>query len=438
MEKIRFGITASGYMARTHAEAIKRLGQTATLVAISGGTRAPGLAAQYGAARGREPSVEAMARRKDIDAIVVTTPQSLHFREVMLALEAGKHVLIEKPMATSVEDCDRMLEEAARRRLVIAVGYNLRFRNNPPRARELIAAGAIGRVVAVHHTMVFDAELFNTGNFGGNKSWIHLPENLGLVVDGLPHAIDTIRWLTGAEVKSVAGFARTFMPDRQNKDTAVGVFEFTNGAICSAFVCFGAARSLSPRIFALQHHRHERAARHGRIRRFAPVGPEGWMAPGDDPAPGRFQQRRHRLRRRAHESLLRPNSVFHRRHSRQADDGGQRRRWAGRLGRGSGLVESVAGEPPGGASLGLAAGAPTRMPINDRGRGGTGLGDGPALGRSTNRRGQRLPPYLESEGAVSCRAWLVVGLLWVVACSLYVTRNLFVTMHRVDRGGDFR
>ena len=111
MKKIRFGITGSGYMGRTHAEAIKQLSATAELVAIWGGTRAPGLAERYGAAY--EPTLEGLMQRKDIDVVVISTPHQNHFQEVMLALAGGKHVLIEKPMATKVEDCDAMLAAAA-------------------------------------------------------------------------------------------------------------------------------------------------------------------------------------------------------------------------------------------------------------------------------------------------------------------------------------
>ncbi|MEO7600154.1 MAG: Gfo/Idh/MocA family oxidoreductase, partial [Opitutus sp.] len=107
MKKIRFGITGSGYMGRTHAQAIKSLGDSAELVAIWGGSRAPALAEKYGAAY--EPTMEGLMRRKDIDAVVISTPHHLHVQEVLLALENGKHALIEKPMATKVEDCDRML-----------------------------------------------------------------------------------------------------------------------------------------------------------------------------------------------------------------------------------------------------------------------------------------------------------------------------------------
>ena len=228
MEKVRFGITGSGFMGRTHAEAIHHLGSTAALVAVWGGSRAPELARRFGV--DCESSAEALARRPDIDAIVVTTPHHLHAGEAMLALEAGKHVLVEKPMATTLADCDRMLEAAARDHLVLATAYNSRFRANPPRARELIVGGAIGRVLTMHYSMIRRLD----ENFGGNKfQWIQHPEAIGFVIDGLPHGVDMMRWFLGAEVTKVAGYCRTFLPGRPIEDTTVGILEFSNGAICS-------------------------------------------------------------------------------------------------------------------------------------------------------------------------------------------------------------
>ena len=230
MKKIRFGITGSGYMGRTHAEAIKHLSATAELVAIWGGSRAAGLAKNCGAVC--EPTLEGLMKRKDIDAVVITTPHHCHVKEVMLALAGGKHVLIEKPMATKLEDCDLMLAAAAKNGLVTAVAHNLRFRINLPKMRELITGGAIGKVQSMHYSMI--RQLANAGNFGGNKTgWVNLPEAIGFVIDGLPHGVDAMRWATGTEVTRVAGFCRTYSPDRPIEDTTVGILEFSNGAVCS-------------------------------------------------------------------------------------------------------------------------------------------------------------------------------------------------------------
>jgi predicted dehydrogenase len=238
MEKIRFGMTGSGYMARTHAEAIRRLGPRASLVALWGGSRAAALAGEYGAAC--EESAASLARRRDIDAIVITTPHHLHAGEAMLALENGKHILVEKPLATTVEDCDRMIAAAAARGLVVATAYNERFRSMPMKARELIASGAIGRVQSMHGQMIADFGEFEKQDFGGNKSWLNLPENVGFVIDGLPHLVDTMSYVTGLSITAAAGFSRSFLP-RPVEDTTVGILEFSDGVVASVNTTAAAA-----------------------------------------------------------------------------------------------------------------------------------------------------------------------------------------------------
>jgi len=170
-------------MGRTHAEAIKRLGSQARLMAIWGGSRAAGLAADYGAVC--EKSAEALAGRDDIDAIVITTPHHCHIGS-HAGPGGGQARPGRKTLATTVEDCDRMLEAAKRRGLVIATAYNERFRSMPMKAREMIAAGAIGRVQSMHAQMIADVGEFDKQNFGGSKSWLNLPENVGFLIDGCP------------------------------------------------------------------------------------------------------------------------------------------------------------------------------------------------------------------------------------------------------------
>ena len=107
-------------MGRTHSEAIHRL-PNAELVAVSGGTRAEGLAQSYGMAY--EPDEQILLGRSDIDAIVVTTPHHRHVDQTLTACAQGKHVLIEKPLATTVEDCDRMIAAAQQHQRKLGVGY---------------------------------------------------------------------------------------------------------------------------------------------------------------------------------------------------------------------------------------------------------------------------------------------------------------------------
>jgi len=233
MNPLRFGIPGSGFMGRTHAEAIRRLPHVATLVAISGGSRAPGLAERYGVpclAR-----MEDLVRRDDLDAVIVTTPHHCHVGEALAAFAAGKHVLVEKPLATTVADCDRMIAAATAAKRVLGVGYQQRFRVNNARARALIAAGAIGRVLAVQVSMPMYAGAIKGGGFGGNWAWWNDPASRGHLLNSSPHAIDLLRWFTGGDVVGVAALCRTLLPDVPVEDTTMALLEFSDGMIASLF-----------------------------------------------------------------------------------------------------------------------------------------------------------------------------------------------------------
>ena len=192
-------------MGRTHAEAVRRL-PNAQLIAVSGGTRAPALAERYGMAF--EANKMKLLARPDIDAVVVTTPHHVHVEEVLGALAAGKHVLVEKPMATSVADCDQMIAAATAKKLHLAVGYQQRFRMNNARACALIHEGTIGKVVAVQVTMPMFAGAIKAGGFGGNWAWWNDPASVGHLINAAPHAIDMLRWFTGGDVVTVSAFSR--------------------------------------------------------------------------------------------------------------------------------------------------------------------------------------------------------------------------------------
>src|SRR5919205_3388581 len=107
MTELRIAILGSGYMGRTYAECISKFNTRVRLAAIAGGRRAPGLAADYGV--DYEPTYAKLLARPDVDAVLIATPHAGHRDQVIQAAEAGKHVLVEKPMATSVADCDAMI-----------------------------------------------------------------------------------------------------------------------------------------------------------------------------------------------------------------------------------------------------------------------------------------------------------------------------------------
>ena len=231
MNKIRFGMCGTGFMGRTHAEAIRRLDSVASLTAVWGGSRAEALAKDYGAAV--EPTMEGLIRRKDVDAIVIATPHHLHVDEALLAFSLGKHAMIEKPITTTVADADRLIAAAEKTKSVIGIVYQQRFRMNNAKACELLRAGAIGKVLTVQVSMPLYKGEIRSGNFGGTWAWWDDPQSVGHLINSFPHAIDLMRWCLQAEVKNVSAFSRTFTPGLKVEDTTMAMIEMSNGTLFS-------------------------------------------------------------------------------------------------------------------------------------------------------------------------------------------------------------
>ena len=227
---MRFGIIGSGFMGMTHAAAIAQ-SPGAQLVAIAGGQRAPGLAEQHGVAL--EADASALIRRDDIDAVVITTPHHLHAAEAVDAFEHGRHVLVEKPMATTLDDCDAMIEASRRSGRMLGVGFHQRFRRNSREARTRIREGALGDVhLAQINMLPAVAPMLADPTFAGRWEWWQDPRSVGHILNSGPHAVDLMRWLLDAEVVHVAAHCRTTKPNAVVEDTTAALLEFSNGTIC--------------------------------------------------------------------------------------------------------------------------------------------------------------------------------------------------------------
>jgi len=223
---LRYGILGSGFMGRTHAEAIRHL-PNASLSAVACGRRAAQLAADYGAALCA--SAEELVARDDVDAVIIATPQYAHAEAALAAAAHGKHLFIEKPMATTVADCDAIIAACTARGLSLSVGYQQRYRAVPRAAHDLLRQGAIGPVLSVQLFQVF--QLFSDPGFGGDWSWWRNPAAVGHILAGGVHGIDFCRWALGAEVVSAVGHSRTFRERQEPENTTMGLLTFSNGAV---------------------------------------------------------------------------------------------------------------------------------------------------------------------------------------------------------------
>lgn len=198
---MRLGLIGCGIIGVLRAEAIAQLdGFRLTAVADADAGRARAMAGRFGALV--DADWRSLVRRPDIDAVIVSTPPPLHAPMCIEALEAGKHVLCEKPLARSPEEGRPILEAAERSGRLLAVGFNYRFYPAIVKAREILDSGLIGEL---DHIRSY------TGHPGGREfshPWVHEADVMGggALVDNGIHTIDLTRYFLG-EVSEVKGFA---------------------------------------------------------------------------------------------------------------------------------------------------------------------------------------------------------------------------------------
>jgi len=188
---IRVALVGSGYIQDFHARAVHEH-PSAELVAVANWREqsATALAERFAIPRVTTDWNE-IVEATDVDAAVVATPNALHAPQSVALLRAGKHVIVEKPMATSVAECDEMIDASRASGALLMVAHCWRFRDEVLAMRERIASGELGEVV-------------KTRGYGAHATWG--PEGWfvdpvlaggGALVDMGVHAIDTARFLLG-------------------------------------------------------------------------------------------------------------------------------------------------------------------------------------------------------------------------------------------------
>ena len=148
--------------------------------------------------------------RDDVEAVFVTTPDFLHEEHAVAALEAGKHVYLEKPMAITIEGCDRILRTARERGLRLFLGHNMRHAAFTRKMKELIDSGAIGEVKAgwCRHFVAYGCDAYF-------KDWhAERSKATSLLLQKGAHDIDILHWLCGGYSKRVTAVGGLTLYDR--------------------------------------------------------------------------------------------------------------------------------------------------------------------------------------------------------------------------------
>jgi predicted dehydrogenase len=220
MERLNIGVIGLGAIGQKHCSAIAVL-ERAKLCAVADINEKvlSSTAAQYGATPYTD--VKELLKHPGLDAVVVATPDDLHRDACVLAAQAGKHVLVEKPIATTVEDAQAIINAAETASVKLMVGFTLRFSLHYMQARKAASDGTLGDLVSI---------------YARRENVISQPDRLkgrcGVLMFLGPHDFDAMRWIVGSEPVSIYTQAATSVPSAYPiENETFSIIRFANGVV---------------------------------------------------------------------------------------------------------------------------------------------------------------------------------------------------------------
>jgi phthalate 4,5-cis-dihydrodiol dehydrogenase len=224
---IRIGVAGLGYAATLLIPSILEH-PGAEVVALAEPNELPREAFCEDFAIRATPSFEELLALDDLDAIYVATPHQFHAEHVVAALRSGRHVLVEKPMALTLADCDEMIAAQRESNKVLQVGHTHAY--DPPvlALRALVEEGRFGRL-----------GMITALNYTGYLYLPRRPEELdtsrggGIVFNQLPHQIDTVRTISGATPSRLSAVCGSWDGTRPTEASAAALLRFDDGLVAS-------------------------------------------------------------------------------------------------------------------------------------------------------------------------------------------------------------
>ncbi|MCW2079601.1 UNVERIFIED_ORG: putative dehydrogenase [Bradyrhizobium japonicum] len=225
---IRFGLLGCGRIAKRHSDLLGGnhiAGARLVAVCDSEQARADALAAKFGVPAHYD--IDDMLARKDIDVVVVLTPSGLHPQHAIACARAGKHVVVEKPMALRLQDADDMIRACDEAGVKLFVVKQNRFNVPIVKAREALEANRFGKLVlgTVRVRWCRDQAYYDQDPWRG--TWAY---DGGVLTNQASHHVDMLEWFFG-DVVSVHARSTTALVKIETEDTAVATLKFRNGAL---------------------------------------------------------------------------------------------------------------------------------------------------------------------------------------------------------------
>jgi 1,5-anhydro-D-fructose reductase (1,5-anhydro-D-mannitol-forming) len=178
-------------------------------------------------------SVEELVRHPDVDAVFIVSANAAHHAETIAAADAGKHVIVEKPMAMNVREAEEMIAACKRNNVRLMVGHMVRLSPLISRIKEVIASGAIGRVTSARTEFMYDGR-------NSHRTWLidRTVAGGGPVFDIGVHCIDTLRAILADEPASIASVLWPIPTRTATEETAFIDLRFTRGVVASVFCSY--------------------------------------------------------------------------------------------------------------------------------------------------------------------------------------------------------
>jgi len=253
VDKIKTGLIGYGKVAHTHACALSTLSES-HFVAVCGRNlaRAESFASLYGVRA--YDDVQEMVARAGVEAVVVTTPHPAHARPAIQAAQAGAHVLVEKPLAASLQDCDAIIAAAREAGVKLGVISQRRLYEPVKRVKAAIEAGKIGRPILGMVVMLGwrDRAYYESDPWRGRWDL----EGGGVLVNQSPHQLDLLQWFMGPVDELFGYWDNLNHAYVEVEDTAVAVVRFRDGGLGSIVV----SNSQKPGLYGKVHVHGENGA----------------------------------------------------------------------------------------------------------------------------------------------------------------------------------
>lgn len=228
MKEYKVGIVGLGKVAHLHAHALQEIENAELTAACSRSlTKAKLFSTNYST----RPfdNITTMVRQADLDLVIICTPHPNHLEPTVETLEAGAHALVEKPLASTLQDCDGMIAAANKANLKLGVISQRRWYPPVLRVKNAIDAGKIGKPVLGTVNMLGwrNMEYYDSDQWRG--TWD--AEGGGVMVNQAPHQLDLLCWLMGPIDEVYGTWANLNHPYIEVEDTALAIVKFRSGAI---------------------------------------------------------------------------------------------------------------------------------------------------------------------------------------------------------------